>query len=171
MSKTKSLSEEMLERLTIAWREYLASTDAEAQKEFTSKTTIVGELFLEYQALHQMLAHQTVQLQEHKSRIQSQGVTLEELADAVFIMKKSSEIFEKLRKEWDKRAKFITQVLVMRFIEENIQSDSPASNVKSRLATTTPRVVQAPRLPSFSGDPEQFERLCVDYLEIGRAHV
>lgn len=150
-------------------RHLVAQLDASHREEFTSKTLMAGELILEYRKIREMLAIQQLMLQRHKNL--PEAPALEECADAIFIMKKTADMLDALRKEWNDRCAFLTRLFVMRFVQDQLNEEDPATNVKGRLTTSSPRVTNAPKLPSYKGEREgevneDFVTFCVQFLGI-----
>jgi len=95
---------------------------------------------------------------KYRQRVGSGAVSLEDLTDLSYIMKRSAEWADSLRKECEKFKHLVDSVTCSMWLHENINNPKPKS-IRGKLAIGTPDVKTRVVLPNRKNDPERWRIL------------
>lgn len=88
------------------------------------------------------------------------GQTPGEIADAAYLLRKSSELLDDAHKEIDKYRKILDRVGCLMVVEQ------AGANLQGEYATARGDLSTSVSLPSFTDDPENYAELCA-YFGVG----
>lgn len=83
------------------------------------------------------------------------GLTQQDRADLIFLLKRTAEYWDDLRKETNR----VTQMLENILGTVHVAQASSEKSVKGNLATCTVRLEQQPRIPSPNKEPERYGKV------------